>query len=84
MKTKTIRKGAIHVSQALLLLESGKPCDLRLWKLATGDILRYEQVQCIGHFYRGGTYKVVFPLSRQIRRFRTFTLFEINGMEIYL
>lgn len=75
---------AIHQIDAIRLLESGQPCDLRLWKLSTGDILEYKGAQVVGSHWRGGTHRVRLPRSGVIREFRDITLFSINNMEIYL
>jgi hypothetical protein len=77
-------KGVLHIKDAILLLESGQPVDLRLWKLATGDILEYKGAVCIGGHWRRGTHRVRLPRSGVIREFRDVTLFEINNNSIYL
>ncbi len=76
-------KGVIHIKDAITLLEAGYPCDLRLWKLSTGDILHYRGAVCIGGHWRRGTHRVRLPESGLIREFRDVTLFEINNMTIY-
>lgn len=73
----------MHWRDAILLLESGQKCTLKLWKLSTGDILVYENAVCIGKHWRGGTHTVKLPMSGLTRTFRDITLFEINGYEIY-
>lgn len=75
---------AIHINDARKILDSGQPCDLVVWKLTTGDILVYKGVRCIGSHFRGGIHRILLPNSREIREFRDVTLFEINGMEVYL
>ena len=50
-------KGVIHIKDAITLLEAGYPCDLRLWKLSTGDILHYRGAVCIGGHWRRGTHR---------------------------
>lgn len=75
-------KKTIHFKDAIALLESKNPVDLRLWKLSTGDILHYKGVRCISSYRRGGTHKVRFP-NGEIREFRDITLFEINNKTIY-
>ncbi|MBR5491704.1 MAG: maintenance system killer protein [Alistipes sp.] len=75
-------KKTIHFKDAITLLESKNPVDLRLWKLSTGDILHYKGVRCISAYRRGGTHKVRFP-NGEIREFRDITLFEINNKTIY-
>lgn len=77
-------KGVLHMKDAILLLESGQPVNLRLWKLATGDILEYKGAVCIGGHWRKGTHRVRLPRSGVIREFRDVTLFEINNNTIYL
>ena len=67
---------------AFQLLESGQPCNLKLWKLSTGDILEYRGAVCVGSHWRGGVHRVMLTASREIRAFRDITLFEINGYEI--
>jgi len=79
----TTNKGVIHIKDAVALLEAGYPCDLRLWKLSTGDILHYRGAVCIGGHWRRGTHRVRLPESGLIREFRDVTLFEINNMTIY-
>lgn len=74
----------LHLKDAILLLESGQPVNLRLWKLATGDILEYKGAVCIGGHWRRGTHRVRLPRSGVIREFRDVTMFEINNNSIYL
>lgn len=75
---------AVHKKDAIHLLETGQPVDLKLWKLSTGDILEYNGCRCVGSHWRGGTHRVILPKSMLIREFRDVTLFEINGMKIYM
>lgn len=72
----------IHWKDAIALLESGTPCNLKVWKLSSGDILEYRNVVCIGSHWRGGTHLIRIPSSNLFREFRDITLFEINGYEI--
>ena len=83
-RTSASTKGVLHMKDAILLLESGQPVNLRLWKLATGDILEYKGAVCIGGHWRKGTHRVKLPSSGVIREFRDVTLFEINNNTIYL
>ena len=75
---------AIHRRDAFRLLEDGKPHDLRVWKISTGDILHYKNAVCCGMHKRGGTHRISIPLSGVIREFRDITLFEIDGLKVYL
>lgn len=72
----------IHWRDAITLLETGQPCDLKVWKLSTGDILHYSGAVCIGGHWREGSHRVRLPASELIRKFRDITLFEINGYEV--
>jgi hypothetical protein len=74
----------IHRNDAIRMLESGKPCTLRLWKMNTGDILTYKDARCVGSYWRGGTHTVRLPKSGLLRSFRDVSLFEINGFKIYM
>lgn len=74
----------IHKNDAIRMLETGQPCNLKVWKLSTGDIIEYRGVKCIGSHWRGGTHRILVPRSSLIREFRDITLFEINGMQVYL
>lgn len=73
----------LHWRDAVALLESRQPCDLSVWKLSTGDIIRYRNAVCVGSHWRGGTHRIRLSTSNLIREFRDITLFEINGYEIY-
>lgn len=75
---------ALHLSDALRLLEDGQPHRLRLWKLSTGDILTYEGAVCSGHHRRGGTHRLRLPRSGLVREMRDVTLFEIDHLSVYL
>lgn len=72
----------IHWKDAIALLESRQPVDLKVWKISTGDIIEYRGAVCIGSHWRGGTHLVRLPESHLQRRLRDITLFEINGYEI--
>ena len=75
---------ALHRRDAIRLLEDGQPHDLRVWKISTGDILHYKGAVCCGAHQRGGTHRIRLPLSGVIREFRDITMFEIDGLSIYL
>lgn len=75
---------ALHRRDAFRLLEDGKPHVLRVWKISTGDILHYKNAVCSGMNKRGGTHRISIPLSGVIREFRDITLFEIDGLKVYL
>lgn len=74
----------LHITQAIELLQVGKPCELKVWKATTGDILEYKNVIFVGRDSKKGNIRIKLQTSRQIREFRTVCLFEINGMEVHL
>lgn len=75
---------AIHMNDAIRLLETGRPVDLKVWKLSDGNIIEYRSVVCVGGHWRRGTHRIRILRSGLIREFRDITLFEINNMSIYL
>ena len=75
---------SIHRNDAILLLEDKQPHNLKVWKLSTGDIIEYKEATCIGDFKRKGTHRIMVPLSGVIREFRDITLFEIDGLKVYM
>lgn len=83
MPKKPTNNHAIHLKDAIALLESGEPCDLRVWKLSTGDIIEYKGVRCQGSHWRGGCHRVVLP-NGYWRELRDITLHRINGMDVFL
>lgn len=74
----------LHLTQALQLIQTGKPCELRVWKATTGDIIEYRNVVFLGRDSKKGTIRIKLQTSRQIREFREVCLFEINNMEVHL
>ena len=46
---------------------TGQPCNLKLWKLSTGDILEYRGAVCVGSHWRRGVHRVRLPASGLIR-----------------
>ena len=74
----------IHRRDAFRLLEDGQPHQLRLWTISTGDILHYKDATYVGQNRRSSTHRIRIPLSGVIREFRDITLFEIDGLRIYM
>lgn len=67
---------------AVALLESGQPVNIKCWKLSTGDILEYKGARVVGSHWRGGVHRIKLPESHLFREIRDITIFEINGHEI--
>lgn len=74
----------IHITEAMKALRSGKPCELKVWKSTTGDILEYRNATFVGHDKRRGTFRIRLNTSHQIREFRDVCVFEFNGIEVHL
>ena len=79
-----MKRKAIHIKEAVAMLKDRKPHSLRVWKLATGDILHYKEAVYLGSNERGGTITVRLPRSKETRTFRRVCLFEIDNLTIYL
>lgn len=74
----------LHVTRAIELIRQGEPVELRVWKMATGDILEYRNAVFLGRDVRHGTIRIKLQTSGQIREFRDVCLIAINGMEVFL
>lgn len=75
---------AIHMNDAIRLLEDGQKHELKVWSLIHGDIIHYRGAVCIGSYRRGSNHRILLTASRQVREFRDCTLFWIDGLEVYL
>lgn len=75
----------IHRTDAFKRLEAaGSRHTLRIWSLATGDIVTFKNAKYMSHHRRGGTHTIRLMDSGQIRTFRDITLFNIDGHPIYI
>lgn len=74
----------IHIKEAVAMLKDREPHHLRVWKLATGDILNYKDAVYLGSNERGGTITVRLSRSGEKRTFRRVCLFEIDELNIYM
>ena len=72
----------LHFKDAIAMLETKLPVDLKVWKLKDASIIEYKGVICVGSHWRGGTHTIRLPQSNLLREFRDITLFEINGYEV--
>lgn len=79
-----MKRKSIHIKEAAALLKDRKPHSLRVWKLATGDILNYKEAVYLGSNERGGTITVRLGRSKETRTFRRVCLFEIDNLKIFL
>lgn len=74
---------AIHINTAREMLRSGDALDLKFWK-TDGTIVHANQVICTSSHFKGNTVNLKFLTSNQFRKVRMVTIFEINGMEVFM
>lgn len=74
---------ALHLADAVRLLEDRQPHKLKLWKQSTGDIIYYHGATVRGTWTRGGLHRVTLP-NGDIHTFRDVMLLEIDDLPIYL
>jgi hypothetical protein len=74
---------AIHITTLKRILQSPEPVDLKLWTLS-------DEIQCWHHCisirydFHKGTRRMKLLDSNEIRQLRDVSVFEINGMEVFL
>lgn len=74
----------IHISTVhKILRDNSTPFSCKVWK-ANGDILKYNDVVCTSSHHASNTATLLFTESRQIRKVRVVSMFEINDEEIYI
>ena len=66
------------------MLRDRQPHRLKVWKMATGEILWYSRAIYQGEHNRRHYTRVLLLPSGEIREFCNYTLFEIDDMKIYL
>jgi hypothetical protein len=74
----------IHINLVHKFLADPKiPFDCKVWK-SNGDILHYKNVVCTSTFFAENSATLLFTESRQIRKVRIISIFEINDIEIFI
>ncbi|MFZ4582096.1 MAG: hypothetical protein ACOYM7_05545 [Paludibacter sp.] len=74
----------IHTSILRKILKDDKPFNCRCWKNSTGEILTYNNVVCTSSNFERNTANLLFVESREVRKVRIISIFEINDEEIYI
>lgn len=74
----------IHISVVRKILRDGKPFNCKVWKGTTGEILTYNNVVCTSTNFERNTANFIFVESREVRKTRMISIFEINDEEIYI
>lgn len=74
---------AVHISTARVMLSSGDPVDISLWR-SDGSILTLQH--CIGlrYDFRSGTRNIKILASGQCRKIRDCCIFQINDCDVFL
>lgn len=74
---------AVHINTAREMLRSGDELDLKFWK-SDGSIVYANNVICTSSHFKGNTANIKFLTSGQFRKIRVISIFEINGMEVFI
>ncbi len=74
---------AIHQSTARKMLESGDAVDISFWD-QHGNIIVAGNVICTSSHFANNTVNIKFLTSGQFRKVRVVSIFEINGLEVFL
>lgn len=73
----------VHMTTARKMLESGDALDVKFWK-SDGSIVHANNVICTSSSFRHNTVNLKFLTSKQFRKVRVVSIFEINGMEVFM
>lgn len=74
---------AIHFNTVRQMLRSGDAIDVKFWK-SDGTIVHANNVICTSTNYQNNTVNLKFLTSKQFRKVRMVSIFEINGMEVFM
>lgn len=74
---------AIHISTARVMLNSGDPVDIAVWK-ADGSIVVLRRCISLRYSIYTGTRNIKVLASGQIRKIRDCCIFSINSQEVFL
>jgi hypothetical protein len=66
------------------MLKSGAAVSLKFRRPEDAEVISARNVICTGRFCPNGTVNLKFPNSGQFRRVRQITVFEVNGMEVFI
>jgi len=73
----------IHINNARILITSGDPIDLKFWK-ADGSVVNANNVICTSSSFIYNTVNLKFLTSNLFRKVRMVSIFEVNGMEVFM
>jgi hypothetical protein len=66
------------------MLKSGAAVSLKFWRLEDAEVISAQNVICTSRFYPNDTVNLKFLNSGQFRTVRLITVFEVNGMEVFI
>lgn len=73
----------IHINDVRKSLRIGMECNIKFVE-ATGDVVIAENIAITSSYHKNNTINIKFLTSGEIRKVRTLTIIEYNGMEVYL
>jgi hypothetical protein len=76
-------KPLIHINTMREMLKSGEAFSLKFWK-TDGAIVSADNVICTSNYHRENTFNLKFLTSGVFRQVRAITVFEFNGMEVFI
>ena len=74
---------SIHISTARVMLNSGDPVDISVWK-SDGSILELRNVISLRYSFYGGWRNVKLLNSGECRRIRDVCVFRVNNLSVFL
>lgn len=73
----------MHLSEAIKIIDAGQPVTLEVLT-KDGSIMKMEQVVRLSRHVRGGTHRMKFLQSGQIREIRDCLIISLNNEETYI
>lgn len=73
----------IHINTARKMFEAGDAMDIRFWD-SHGNIITASNVICTSSYFENNTINIKFLISKQFRKVRVISIFEVNGMEVFI
>lgn len=65
------------------MFEAGDAMDIRFWD-SHGNIITASNVICTSSYFHNNTINIKFLISKQFRKVRVISIFEVNGMEVFI
>lgn len=65
------------------ILENKQEVDLKYWD-KEGNVVEANKVVCTSSYREGNTFNLLHTISREVRKVRAWSIFELNGEEVCL